>query len=98
MIIHDFNVVSVSAFPSKANPPPIIDPNTMLSGPVTFQRFQSVTWRRAEIVDPSRLIQHQQLSPCYSLDIRRQPSSRLVIKQPLSFAAGETSNHTACIR
>jgi len=34
MIINDFDLVGVSILPLKTNPPPLIDPNTVLVGSI----------------------------------------------------------------
>ena len=44
MIIHDFDVVSVSIPPCETNPELIVDPNTVLAPAISFKRFQPETW------------------------------------------------------
>jgi hypothetical protein len=45
MVVYDRNVVSVSPLPSEANPPLVIDPDTVLSLAITFKGFKSVAGR-----------------------------------------------------
>jgi hypothetical protein len=39
MVIDDFDVVGVAIFPSETDSPLVIDPDTVLSGPVVPQFF-----------------------------------------------------------
>jgi hypothetical protein len=42
MIIHNFNVAGAILSPAKTNTPLPIDPDAVLSCPITGQRFQSI--------------------------------------------------------
>jgi hypothetical protein len=45
VIIRDLDVMGSVSHPDKTNPPLIIDPDTVLSEPISFQSFQSVACR-----------------------------------------------------
>jgi hypothetical protein len=62
MIVHDLNVVRTVVFPSKTDPPLIVDPDTVLSSPVTRQLFQPISWTRGKVTQLHRAIQHNQLT------------------------------------
>ena len=49
MIVFYFNIISVSNFPAKAEPPLIIDPDTILPLPITPQGFEAVAGRDQEV-------------------------------------------------
>jgi hypothetical protein len=42
VIVNDFNILSVRGLPYEADPPLIIDPNTVLPGAITLERLQPV--------------------------------------------------------
>ncbi len=72
MIINDFNIKEIIAFSPKANPVLIIDPNAVLSLPVSIQLFQPVGRWDAQILQTSCIVDHNQLSQCDSLNILRE--------------------------
>jgi hypothetical protein len=43
MIVNDFNVVSISVLPMKADPPLIVDPNAVLAVPVAVRLLYPVS-------------------------------------------------------
>jgi hypothetical protein len=71
MIIHNLDLMC-AGFPSKANPPLIVNAEAILTGAPTFQRFQSVSRRHRHILQSNGRVQLQQLSPGRSLNIGRQ--------------------------
>lgn len=72
MVIHHLNFMRGAIAPDKAKPPLIIDPNAMLPGAITFQRFKPIIRRYAEIIQAYRRIQHAQFAPCHGQNIRRK--------------------------
>jgi len=42
MIIHNFNLLRISIVPDETNPPLIIDPDAVLTGAGSFERFQAI--------------------------------------------------------
>jgi hypothetical protein len=49
VVVHNLNVVSVSLAPDETDAPLIVDPDTMLSGPIAFEHFQPVARRRYQV-------------------------------------------------
>jgi hypothetical protein len=45
MVVGYFNIIGVSVFPSKADPPLIVDPDTVLTLAVALQGLEPVTRR-----------------------------------------------------
>jgi hypothetical protein len=45
MVIHNFDIVSIAFSPDETEPPLIIDPDTVLAGPIAHQGLQVVAWR-----------------------------------------------------
>jgi len=52
MVIDDLHVISVRAAPNETDPPLVIDPDTMLAAPVTFQRFQAIAGWNEQVRKP----------------------------------------------
>jgi hypothetical protein len=40
MVVHDFNVHGIAIHPNKADSPPIVDPDAMLSAAAALQCFE----------------------------------------------------------
>lgn len=53
MVVHYFNVPGIAVAPFKAYAPPVVDANTVLSGPVAYQRLQMVGRRDAQVLHGS---------------------------------------------
>jgi hypothetical protein len=73
VVVDDFNVVRVTVFPSEADSPLVIDPDTVLSGPIVPQFFQSITRRYSHFVYRARVVEHSELPSCGVLNIGREP-------------------------
>jgi hypothetical protein len=50
VIVGDLNVMRAIDFPHEANAVLVIDANTVLPGPISLQRLQSVSGRSAQII------------------------------------------------
>ena len=71
MVVNEFDVVRVTVVPSKADAPLIVDANTVLSGAITFELFEAVSGRRAEIIQGLCGIDHERFTVKYQgLDAR----------------------------
>jgi hypothetical protein len=46
VIIYNFNVTGFTFAPPKANPPLVINPNAVLTSPITAEHLQAVAWQR----------------------------------------------------
>ena len=53
MIIHDFDRYGSRTVPGKANAPLVVDPDTPLAAPITFERLQPVARRYRQILQPT---------------------------------------------
>jgi hypothetical protein len=49
MVVHDLYVIRISIMPDKANPPPIIDSDAVLTLTVSVQLFQAIPWRYPQV-------------------------------------------------
>ena len=68
MVIDDFNVMDVAFAPDKTNPPSIVDPDAVLTGPITFERLEPVAGRNAKVLPPLGGMKIEELTPCNALD------------------------------
>jgi hypothetical protein len=70
-----------------------IDTDAVPAIAVVFQRFQAVAIRNTQIIQTSRLMQHQQFPSRHALNLHRQPPGRFVVEQLFSFTAGKAADH-----
>jgi hypothetical protein len=54
MIIHDFDVISAGIGPSKTQPELIVDPDAVLSLPITFEPLQTIPRWNAKVIQSPR--------------------------------------------
>jgi hypothetical protein len=53
MVVHYFNIFRASGRPTKANTELIVDPNTVLSSPISLEGLKSAAGRDAQIIEPA---------------------------------------------
>jgi hypothetical protein len=72
VVIDDLDIMRVTAVPDKADPPLIVDPNTMLPLSRPLQFFKPVCRRYQQIGKNASIMEHTQLSSRCLLNIRRK--------------------------
>ncbi len=50
MVVHNFNVIPIAAFPAKANAPLVADADAIWTGPAATQSFQPIAGRSQQIL------------------------------------------------
>jgi len=93
VIVRYLYVVSVSAPPSKADAPLIVDPNAVLSCAISFELFKSVSWRKPQVFQPFGCVQYEQLLKCTSMQPWWQSTNVFALEQPLSIAIAKALDH-----
>jgi hypothetical protein len=68
VVIDDFDIGRPFFRPSKTNAPLVVDPDRVLPVAVCREHLQSVSWRRPQIAEIARDMQHIELSLCLFLD------------------------------
>mgnify|MGYP006432218357 CR=1 FL=1 len=71
MIIGNFYFVHISVGLPENDAPLVVNPDTVMTGPVPFQLLQSIIRWTAKLEHLARIIQHPQLAPGDLLDIAR---------------------------
>jgi len=82
--------------PTKADPPSLVDPDTVLTLPVPFQSFQVITGRDPQVVEKARPMKVEGFAPCGPL---KSPKAgyHLIVKQSLSSLISEGLDHSLSI-
>jgi hypothetical protein len=92
MVVCYFNVMGVSAFPAKADSPPIVDPDTVLPLAIALQGLEPVARRDFQVLKALGLVKVQELSPCNPF-YRAKPRHVQVIEECLGFGITERPDH-----
>lgn len=71
VIVHDLNVQRAFRCPQEADAELIVNADAMLSGALSFQSFQPIARRYAEIIESSGPVQHCQLAHGNGFDVRK---------------------------
>ncbi len=95
MVIDNFDVVSVSVPPFKADPELIIDPDAVLAFPVTFECFEPEAGQ-FEIPERCGRVQEFQSDPSRLFDALKLPAE-LPIQQQLHIFLAAGPDHTNTI-
>jgi hypothetical protein len=93
MIVGDFDVPRCAIVPHKAEPPLIVDADTVLTLTISAQDFQAVARRHAQIVELTRGIQQQKLRAKAALNLRRKPAHRMACKDRSRALVREAFDH-----
>jgi hypothetical protein len=97
MVVHNFNAVSVSAAPHKADTPLVVDTYAVLPAPVTAERLQPIRGRSLQIFEFGSGLNHSQFSARYSLDIA-EPSAVMAEADLFGFLAAKRLYHRLLYR
>ena len=95
MVVSDFHIVRLSVFPREADAPLAVDSDTVLPFAVSAQRFQSITWRKSQVVQAFGGLKEQQLPQSTALNIGRQFAGELPLPDPFRFFAAKALNHNS---
>ena len=88
MIIHDFDVMRLALYPAKADAPLVIDPDRVLPRAIATQSLQTIARRRAKVIQPSRIVEHQELAPNNALK-RHETPDRAILKEAFRVSVGK---------
>jgi hypothetical protein len=93
VIVHDLYVMRIAGTPPETNPPLIIDPDAVLTGPVALQRLKPIAWWDAQEFQGGRSMNLQQLPVRHPLYIGRKAPTMLALKELLRLSVREALDH-----
>jgi len=77
MVIGDLHIMRMALPPNEADAELIVDPNAVLSQPISFQSFQAISRQNGQIRQASGAVEHEQLPQRPATQIRRRFPSGL---------------------
>lgn len=96
VVVNDLNIEDAAIFPTEADPPALVDPDTVLTPPVPFQSFQMIAGRDPQVLKKPRPVKVEKSSPCGTLN-RSKARYRLIVKQSLSRLVSEGLDHRVSV-
>lgn len=93
MVVHNFNVKGIAILPDKADAPLFVNADTVLPGSVSFQGFQPVSRRHAQIVYGSGIVNHFQFAQGRTLNVAGQARDPEPIEQGFTCFIGKGFDH-----
>lgn len=97
MIVHDFNVERVTVVPTEADAPTFVDPDAVLTLPVTLQLLEPVARRDPQVVKPIHRIELPEPAKGRSENVGRELLGPLT-KQLFDDRRGRTRAHHGSVR
>ena len=96
MIIDDLDAFRRAFAPGEADSPLIVDPDTVLTLPVTAQSLKPVSWNCRHVLQLPGIVQHPELPPCHRSNVG-ESAAVLALKKLFGLLAAEGSDHTESI-
>jgi len=93
VIVHYFNFMRLAVPPDEADPPPIVDPNAVLSSSISLERFEMVARWNAKILHPPGSMKVEELAACDAFH-RPEPKYRSILKERLGVAASKRTDQS----
>ncbi len=93
MVVNDLDVVRIAIRPAKANPPLVVDPDTVLSSAVALELLEPVPWRHTEVVQGLGGVHGHQLPQHHASEVGRISADRLSVEETGGVAVAEALDH-----
>jgi hypothetical protein len=93
VVVDDLDVIRVPVLPPKADPPLIVDANTVLARSVAFELFESVAGRNTQVLELLGGVDEADLTEHEPVQVGREPSDALPLNHALGVPIREALDH-----
>jgi hypothetical protein len=93
VIIRDFNVVCITILEAKTDSPLIVDGNSELACPISFQGMEATARRRLQVIQTGGQVDVFQPSDCSAQKIRSKPLRFACHEESVRMLVGKRFNH-----
>jgi|KBSSwiStaDraftv2_1062776.scaffolds.fasta_scaffold15201_5 hypothetical protein len=93
MIVNDLDLVRVTISPPKADPPLIVDANTVLPDAIAFELLEAVPRRHPEIVQRFGRVHGDQFAQHRPQELSGIAPNALALEQGFGIPIGEALDH-----
>jgi hypothetical protein len=92
VIVDYLDVVCVSVFPKKANPPLLVNADAVLTVSIASQQLEAITRRRREVANFGSVVDLEQFPPCNQFNGLKLTRSK-TMEKPLGFRRPKRLDH-----
>ncbi len=82
MVIDDFDLIGVPIAPGEADPPLVVDPDAVLPGPVSSQRFEPVAADLRQVMETGRRVEAREPRASCCFDALKAPAGEPFVQSP----------------
>ena len=93
MVVNDLDVMRVAILPAKADPPLIVDPDTVLSSAIALELLEPVARRNTKVVQGFSCVHNHQLPQHDPAEVAGISADRLPVEEAGSVAVAEALDH-----
>jgi len=93
MVIHDLDIVRISRAPSEAHPPLLVDPDAVLTFPISLESLKSIPRGYTEVVEDRGCIEHSEFPKRHSLNPPTQFLGGQSLEEAFGVAVSEALDH-----
>jgi hypothetical protein len=93
VIVHNLDFMCAILTPNEDDSPLAVDPDRMLASPIASQRLQTVSGRKAQILQPLGCIDRGEFPPCPNGQIPRHAARLFAGKDARGGFVGEAPDH-----
>ncbi len=93
MVINDLDMPSFTVSPNETNAPLFVDANTVLPLALSFQGFQPIARRYAQVTQSGSCLDHQKLRPRMPLDSHGQVANSQTDEDGCRTFVGKALDH-----
>ena len=93
MVVNDLNLVRRTVRPAKANPPLIVDADTVLAGAIALELLEPIAGRHAEVIERLGGVQSNQLPEHRAPKVGWISADRLPVEEAGGIPVAEALDH-----
>jgi len=93
VVVDDLNVKRVAVLPAEANPPLIVDTDTVLTRSVTLELFQPIAGRNPQVVQCLGRVDQAEFAEHGPVELGWEAADCLAAKEPFRVAIAESLDH-----
>ena len=97
MVVKDFNLLWSSSGPAEADPPLVVDANTMLTPAIAFEHLKPVPWWNAKLVQALRVTKLAHLPQRHRVDPGIDRAHPISVPETLCVFVGERLDHDSTL-
>jgi len=95
VVVADFDFPGIAIPPAEADPPLIVDANTVLADSIASEPFEPIPGQHTQLLETPCRVEQQQFPMRSALHLRWQPPRALALEDPPGLEVPEGANHPA---